>query len=96
MKQMSVYILASRRHGTLYIGVTNNLVRRIFEHRNACVPGFTRKYNVNRLVYFEQHETPEDAIAREKALKHWPRAKKIQLVEADNPDWHDLYDEICK
>ena len=86
-----VYILASRRNGTLYIGVTNDLVRRLFEHRSGRVAGFTARYGVKRLVYFESHPDVEAAIRREKSLKRWRRAWKIRLVEQGNPDWHDLY-----
>jgi putative endonuclease len=90
-----VYILASRVGGTLYIGVTNNLVRRIYEHRSKLVPGFTRKYGVQRLVYFEQFSNIEAAILREKQLKKWHRQWKIRLIEEANPDWTDLYNGIA-
>lgn len=90
-----VYILASSRHGTLYIGVTNNLVRRVFEHRTDSHPGFTAKHQLHRLVYFERHETMPLAIAREKQLKKWNRDWKIRLIEENNPDWNDLYDGIA-
>jgi putative endonuclease len=90
-----VYILASRIGGTLYIGVTNNLVRRIYEHRNGLVDGFTKKYHVHRLVYFEQYSDIETAITREKRLKRWNRAWKIQLIEELNPNWDDLYPQIA-
>jgi putative endonuclease len=89
-----VYILASQPGGTLYVGVTNNLVRRIFEHREGLVRGFTKRYGVKMLVYFEQHETAIAAIQREKNIKHWPREWKIDLIVSKNPDWRDLYDEI--
>jgi len=89
-----VYILASRRNGTLYVGVTNNLVRRMFEHRNGCVDGFTRKYGVHRLVYYESTQDVLSAIHREKCLKRWKRKWKIQLIEKMNPDWRDLYNDI--
>jgi putative endonuclease len=89
-----VYILASRIGGTLCIGVTNNLVRRIYEHRNGLVDGFTKKYHVHRLVYFEQYSDIETAITREKRLKRWNRAWKIQLIEELNPNWDDLYPQI--
>ena len=88
-----VYILASRIGGTLYIGVTNDLVRRVFEHKSKFVEGFTEKYHVVKLVYFEQFDDPENAIKREKRLKKWPRAWKISLI--DNPDWNDLYPAIA-
>lgn len=90
-----VYILASGPGGTLYVGVTNNLVRRVFEHRNNLVPGFTKRYGVKRLVYFEEHATAPLAIQREKNIKHWPREWKIDLIVAMNPGWRDLYDEIA-
>ncbi|MHB8105310.1 MAG: GIY-YIG nuclease family protein [Dehalococcoidales bacterium] len=94
MKLYYVYILASKRHGTLYIGVTNDLVRRVYEHKNDFVEGFTKKYNVHMLVYYEQCESIESAIQREKQLKAWHRAWKIRLIEEANPDWKDLYDVI--
>lgn len=95
MKQPAVYILASQKNGTLYIGVTSNLVQRIWQHKNHQADGFTKKYNVSILVYFEQAETMESAIAREKVLKKIKREEKIQLIEAGNPDWLDLYESIC-
>jgi len=85
-----VYIMASQRHGTLYIGVTNNLIRRVYEHREKITPGFTAKYNVNRLVWFDQTDSIEAAIQHEKRLKHWQRAWKIELIEKTNPQWVDL------
>ena len=90
-----VYILASRRHGTLYVGVTNDLVRRIHEHRTDAVPGFTSRHGIHSLVYFEVHETMSFAIAREKQIKAWKRDWKISLIESTNPDWSDLYSSIC-
>jgi putative endonuclease len=89
-----VYILASQRHGTLYVGVTNDLARRGWEHRGEVVPGFTARYHVHRLVYAEFHATIADAILREKQIKKWCRAWKITLIEQANPEWRDLYDEI--
>jgi putative endonuclease len=89
-----VYILASRRDGVLYIGMTNNLVRRVWEHKTSAVDGFTKKYNVHRLVWYEVADTAPAAITREKQLKKWKRAWKIQLIEKTNPEWRDLYDEI--
>jgi putative endonuclease len=86
-----VYILASSLGGTLYIGVTNNLIRRAFEHKNKAAEGFTKKYDVDRLVYFEQFDDIENAIRREKRLKKWNRAWKIRLIEETNPNWDDLY-----
>jgi putative endonuclease len=88
-----VYILASRRNGTLYVGVTNDLVRRVWEHKQGFT-GFTAKYGVKRLVYFEDTDNATAAIQREKNLKHWPRAWKIALVERANPNWCDLYDQL--
>ncbi len=89
-----VYILASRKNGTLYIGVTSNLARRIFEHRQGRGSGFVQKYRVKRLVYVEPHEDVERAIQREKTMKEWPRAWKIRQIESGNPDWKDLYVSI--
>jgi len=89
-----VYILASRRNGTLYIGVTNNLVRRVAEHRDNLVDGFTKRYDVRRLVWFEGSESVEAAITLEKRLKHWRRTWKIELIEKTNPDWNDLFDTL--
>jgi putative endonuclease len=85
-----VYILASRKHGTLYIGVTSDLPKRIYEHRNGAVRGFTRRYGLKRLVYFETFDDIEAAITREKRMKEWQRNWKIQLIERDNPHWNDL------
>src|SRR5258707_5338845 len=85
-----VYILASKRNGTLYIGVTNNLARRVAEHKAKLVPGFTRQYGVDRLVYFEAFDSVLEARAREHAMKRWRRAWKIELIEKLNPDWRDL------
>ncbi len=86
-----VYLLASKKHGTLYLGVTNNLVRRVYEHRTKAVPGFTARYGIERLVWFEVHDTVEAAITREKELKKWRRDWKIRLIEENNPAWDDLY-----
>jgi putative endonuclease len=94
MKQPCVYILASRWNGTLYVGVTSDLIQRILEHKNDIVAGFTRKYRVHDLVWFEQHATMASAIAREKAIKEWRRAWKIELIERTNPKWIDLYPDI--
>jgi putative endonuclease len=94
MKRPAVYILASKKDGTLYIGVTSNLPQRIWQHKNHQAEGFTKKYNVTTLVYFEQAETMESAISREKALKKLRREAKIKLIEANNPDWLDLYKSI--
>jgi putative endonuclease len=89
-----VYILASRRNGTLYIGFTNNLARRVSEHKNGLIKGFTKKYGVHRLVYYEIFVDPASAITREKQLKKWNRVWKLRLIESLNPDWRDLQDEI--
>jgi putative endonuclease len=91
-----VYVLASRIGGTLYIGVTNDLVRRDFEHREGVAESFTKKYGVHRLVYFEQFDDIENAIRREKRLKSWNRAWKIRLIEESNPNWIDLYYQIAQ
>ena len=90
-----VYILASKRNGTLYTGVTGDLIRRIHEHKEDVVKGFTREYGVHRLVYFEEHADPTTAIQREKNIKHWVRRWKVELIEKTNPTWRDLYDEIA-
>ncbi|TYP90989.1 MULTISPECIES: GIY-YIG nuclease family protein [Nitrosomonas] len=87
-------MLASRRNGTLYVGVTSNLVKRVWEHKNNIVKGFTQKYGVHTLVWFELHETMESAIRREKAIKEWKRDWKLKLIEQQNPAWWDLYSEI--
>ena len=90
-----IYILASGLGGTLYVGVTNNLIRRMHEHRMGLVPGFTKRYHVHRLVYFEPHTDIEAAIRREKGLKKWNRAWKVKLIEAQNPNWDDLYPAVA-
>ena len=89
-----VYILASKRNGTLYIGVTNNLLKRVDQHRNNLVEGFTARYGVHRLVYYEQYRNAGDAINREKQLKKWDRQWKLALIEKGNPEWRDLFDEL--
>jgi len=89
-----VYILASKRNGTLYVGVTNNLARRILEHKSKLVPGFTRKYGVDLLVYFEVFDSVLEARAREHSMKRWRRAWKIKLIEEANPNWDDLTDQL--
>ena len=91
-----VYILSSKRNGTLYVGVTNNLIKRIWEHKNRKVDGFTKKYQIHHLVYFELHQNPESAIRREKQIKKWNRLWKLRLIEEKNPKWNDLYKEIIK
>jgi putative endonuclease len=90
-----VYILASKKHGTLYIGVTSDLVRRVYEHKTKAVPGFTTKYGVDKLVLFEMYEDAATAIAREKELKKWRRDWKTRLIEEQNPNWDDLYSGIA-
>jgi len=94
-KTYYVYMLASRRNGTLYIGVTNNLVRRVYEHRTDAVEGFTKTHDVKQLVWFEATTSIEAAIQREKNLKHWVRRWKVELIEKTNPEWLDLYKEIA-
>ncbi len=90
-----VYILASQRNGTLYTGVTSNLPQRTWQHRQGLGEGFTNRYEVHHLVWYEPHENMMSAIAREKAIKKWNRAWKVELIEASNPEWRDLYEEIC-
>jgi putative endonuclease len=92
--QPCVYILASKKNGTLYIGVTSDVVKRVWEHNNDFVEGFTKRYGVHILVWYELHETMESAIVREKALKNWKRAWKLELIEVSNPDWLDRYGEL--
>lgn len=88
--------MASKKNGTLYIGVTNNLVRRVYEHKEGLIEGFTKKYNVKYLVYYEVYNDMYEAIKREKAMKKWLRKWKIELIKKTNPDWKDLYEEIVK
>ena len=94
MKGGYVYILASQRNGMLYIGVTSDLPRRVWEHKEGLVEGFTKKYNVKMLVWYEQHDTMESAIQREKHIKKWNRSWKLKFIEEANPDWQDLYESI--
>jgi putative endonuclease len=94
MKTPCVYMLASKRNGTLYVGVTSNLPQRVWQHKNDLVEGFTRRYGIHALVWYEVHETMENAIAREKTIKEWKRQWKIDLIEAMNPEWRDLYEDI--
>ena len=89
-----VYILASRRNGTLYVGVTNDLARRVYEHKQGVVEGFTKKYRVHQLVYFEAFDEMADALSRERRLKKWLRTWKLALIEKTNPTWRDLYDDL--
>ena len=91
MKRYYVYLLASRRRGTLYVGMANDLIRRIYEHRSDLVPGFTKRYGIHRLVYYEECQNVNAALAREKQLKKWNRKWKLELIESNNPDWIDLY-----
>ena len=93
-KQPAVYILASKRNGTLYVGVTSNLVKRVWAHKNGMVGGFTKKYNVQQLVWYEMHDRMEPALTREKRIKEWKREWKIELTEKENPRWEDLYFNI--
>ena len=93
-KQPAVYVLANRRNGTFYVGVTSDLVKRIWEHRNNVIEEFTKRYMVKQLVWYELHESMESAIMREKRIKNWKRAWKLELIESKNPDWLDLYDTI--
>ncbi len=90
-----VYILASRRGGAIYVSITNDLVRRVYEHRIKAVPGFTAKYGITRLVWFETYDDPVSAITREKELKKWKRVWKVELIEKENSNWDDLYESIC-
>ena len=89
-----VYIMASSRNGTLYIGVTSDLIKRAWQHKNEIIKGFTEKYTVHLLVWYEVHENMESAISREKALKKWNRIWKLRLIEQSNPDWQDLYEQL--
>ena len=93
-KEYYVYILSSKRNGTLYIGVTSGLAKRVYEHKNNIIDGFTKKYNVHSLVYYEMMNNVESAIRREKQLKKWNRKWKINLIEKNNPSWKDLYYEL--
>ena len=91
-----VYILAKHRHGALYLSVTNNLIRRVYKHREDLISGFTKQYGVKQLVYFKRHGTAISALQREKTMKHWPQDWKIRTIEKMNPTWAHLYDEICR
>ncbi|MCC7017633.1 MAG: GIY-YIG nuclease family protein [Rhodospirillales bacterium] len=90
-----VYIMTNKPNGTLYVGVTGNLLRRVFEHREGMIGGFTKRYGLKMLVYFERYENIRDAIQREKNMKHWSRAWKVRLILASNPDWRDLYETLA-
>jgi putative endonuclease len=94
-KQPCVYILASRPNGTLYIGVTSNLLRRVYQHRQNLIPGFTQRYGVHNLVWYEVHEQMESAILREKQLKNWSRIAKKRIIELSNPKWQDLWPDLA-
>jgi putative endonuclease len=93
-KQPCVYLLASQRNGPLYTGVTSDLVKRVWEHKNDLVDGFTKRYGVHSLVWYELHESMDSAITREKTIKGWKRRWKLELIEASNPDWRDLYESL--
>jgi len=94
MNRYYIYILASKRNGTLYIGVTNDLIKRVYEHKNNAVEGFTKKYGVHNLAYYEETQDVNSAITREKQMKKWKRSWKIELIEKTNPDWEDLYQSL--
>ena len=96
MADYFVYVLTNKPRGTLYVGVTNDLVRRAYEHREGVVPGFSKRYALKQLVHFERYDAPGLAIQREKNIKHWSRVWKLQLVESSNPKWRDLYDDITR
>ena len=96
MSQYYVYILASKENGTLYIGVTNSLIKRVYEHKQGLIEGFSKKYNVHRLVYYEITNDVNSAIYREKCLKKWNRAWKIRLIKENNPSWEDLYKDLLE
>jgi len=95
MAEYYIYILASRPGGAIYVGVTNDLIRRVYDHKSGTVDGFTKRYDVNKLVYYEQYGDIRDALQREKNMKHWPRAWKTRLIAQQNPSWRDLYEEIA-
>jgi len=95
MKSFYTYIVASGHNGTLYVGSTSDLIKRIWEHKSKVIPGFTARYNVHILVYYEVHETYVEAARREKRFKNWCRQWKLNLIEELNPQWHDLYEDIC-
>ena len=95
-KRFFVYILTSRPLGPLYVGVTSDIAARVFQHKQGETPGFTRRYNIKQLVYFEIHDTAETAFRREKRLKKWNRAWKVRLIQKTNPNWQDLYMDICR
>ena len=94
LKQPCVYLLASKRNGTLYVGVTSNLAQRVWQHKNDVADGFTKRYSIHTLVWFEPHEAMSIAVAREHAIKEWRRCQKLALIEESNPDWRDLYADL--
>ena len=96
MADYYVYILTNKPRGTLYVGVTNDLVRRVYQHREGALPGFTKRYGLKQLVYFERYDTPTLAIQREKNIKHWSRMWKLDLINGSNPQWRDLYNDITR
>ena len=96
VKNYYVYILSSKRNGTLYTGVTSDLVKRVYEHKNGLVEGFTKKYDVHNLVWYEMHKSAETAITRVQQIKKWKRVWKIEVIEKENLDWKDLYEDICR
>ena len=91
-----IYLMTNKYNKVLYVGVTNDLIRRVYEHKNKLIDGFTKKYNIVKLVYYEMFDDPSTAIAREKQIKSGSRQKKIDLINSINKDWHDLYDDICQ
>lgn len=95
-KTYYVYILANKRNGTLYVGITSDLLKRVWQHKNKVFKGFTNKYRIDKLVYYQGFKDVSDAIAYEKKLKKWPRKWKVDLIEKENPDWEDLYDKMTK
>jgi len=94
MKNPCIHLMASRRNGTLYVGVTSDLVKRVWQHKVDMVDGFTKRYGVHTLVWYEAHDSMESAIRREKPIKEWKRKWKLELVEKDNPEWKDLYEDL--
>jgi len=95
MKKFYVYILCNKRNGTLYTGVTSDIVKRVYEHKHGLVEGFTKKYKIHHLVWYEIHESAESAIIREKQIKKWKRDWKLKIIEKENPQWVDLFKSIC-
>src|SRR5690606_9555764 len=95
-KQAYIYFMSNRYNKVLYVGITSNLIKRVWEHKNKVVDGFTKRYNLNKLVYYEIYDDNETAINREKQIKSWPRKKKIVLINAFNPSWDDLYEKLSK